>query len=160
MLSPVFQTWLCGGSVEIIPCSRVGHVYRNHFPRAFSYEEAIVRNKIRIAETWLGSFKENFYKHDTVAFLISKVKTSVEVCFWGLCWDRWKERNRNGGVCMQSEAGGDFFIKPSTERAIWSGRRKKNLCLSSALCWSYQTLWSITSSPNDSPASRGLFFYW
>ncbi|NWY72243.1 GLT15 acetylgalactosaminyltransferase, partial [Erithacus rubecula] len=71
-------TWLCGGSVEVIPCSRVGHVYRNHFPRAFSYEEAIVRNKIRIAETWLGSFKENFYKHDTVAFLISKVKTSIE----------------------------------------------------------------------------------
>ncbi|NXM22719.1 GLT15 acetylgalactosaminyltransferase, partial [Ploceus nigricollis] len=74
-------TWLCGGSVEIIPCSRVGHVYRNHFPRAFSYEEAIVRNKIRIAETWLGSFKENFYKHDTVAFLISKVKTSEVVSF-------------------------------------------------------------------------------
>ncbi|XP_051467179.1 polypeptide N-acetylgalactosaminyltransferase 15 isoform X2 [Apus apus] len=68
------RTWLCGGSVEIIPCSRVGHVYRNHFPRAFSYEEAIVRNKIRIAETWLGSFKENFYKHDTVAFLISKAE--------------------------------------------------------------------------------------
>ncbi|NXH20406.1 GLT15 acetylgalactosaminyltransferase, partial [Bucco capensis] len=68
------RTWLCGGSVEIIPCSRVGHVYRNHHPRAFSYEEAIVRNKIRIAETWLGSLKENFYKHDTVAFLISKAE--------------------------------------------------------------------------------------
>ncbi|XP_030823472.1 polypeptide N-acetylgalactosaminyltransferase 15 isoform X1 [Camarhynchus parvulus] len=68
------RTWLCGGSVEIIPCSRVGHVYRNHFPRAFSYEEAIVRNKIRIAETWLGPFKDNFYKHDTVAFLISKAE--------------------------------------------------------------------------------------
>ncbi|XP_030344244.1 polypeptide N-acetylgalactosaminyltransferase 15 isoform X2 [Strigops habroptila] len=68
------RTWLCGGSVEIIPCSRVGHVYRNHFPPAFSYEDAIVRNKIRIAETWLGPFKENFYKHDTVAFLISKAE--------------------------------------------------------------------------------------
>ncbi|XP_027638564.2 polypeptide N-acetylgalactosaminyltransferase 15 isoform X1 [Falco biarmicus] len=68
------RTWLCGGTVEIIPCSRVGHVYRNHFPDAFSYEEAIVRNKIRIAETWLGSFKENFYKQDTVAFLISKAE--------------------------------------------------------------------------------------
>ncbi|XP_054017192.1 polypeptide N-acetylgalactosaminyltransferase 15 isoform X1 [Dryobates pubescens] len=68
------RTWLCGGSVEVIPCSRVGHVYRNHFPQAFSYEEAIMRNKIRIAETWLGSFKENFYKHDTVAFLISKAE--------------------------------------------------------------------------------------
>ncbi|NWZ06970.1 GLT15 acetylgalactosaminyltransferase, partial [Agelaius phoeniceus] len=77
---PQVLTWLCGGSVEIIPCSRVGHVYRNHFPRAFSYEEAIVRNKIRIAETWLGSFKENFYKHDTVAFLISKVKASLPDC--------------------------------------------------------------------------------
>ncbi|NXU52367.1 GLT15 acetylgalactosaminyltransferase, partial [Turnix velox] len=74
---PVFQTWLCGGSVEIIPCSRVGHVYRSHSPSAFSYEDAIVRNKIRIAETWLGAFKENFYKHDTDAFLISKVKTSA-----------------------------------------------------------------------------------
>ncbi|KAK2512077.1 Galnt15 [Columba guinea] len=75
------RTWLCGGSVEIIPCSRVGHVYRNHFPRAFSYEEAIVRNKIRIAETWLGSFKDNFYKHDTVAFLISKLyNTGVGFC--------------------------------------------------------------------------------
>ncbi|XP_004939447.2 polypeptide N-acetylgalactosaminyltransferase 15 isoform X2 [Gallus gallus] len=68
------RTWLCGGSVEIIPCSRVGHVYRHHIPHAFSYEEAIVRNKIRIAETWLGSFKENFYKNDTVAFLISKAE--------------------------------------------------------------------------------------
>uniref|UniRef100_A0A8C6J9F1 Polypeptide N-acetylgalactosaminyltransferase n=1 Tax=Melopsittacus undulatus TaxID=13146 RepID=A0A8C6J9F1_MELUD len=68
------RTWLCGGSVEIIPCSRVGHVYRNHFPPAFSYEDAIVRNKIRIAETWLGPFKENFYKHDTGAFLISKAE--------------------------------------------------------------------------------------
>ncbi|NXC82691.1 GLT15 acetylgalactosaminyltransferase, partial [Cercotrichas coryphoeus] len=83
-------TWLCGGSVEIIPCSRVGHVYRNHFPRAFSYEEAIVRNKIRIAETWLGSFKENFYKHDTVAFLISKVKTSPD------CSERLQLQKRLG----------------------------------------------------------------
>ncbi|NWS34064.1 GLT15 acetylgalactosaminyltransferase, partial [Polioptila caerulea] len=83
-------TWLCGGSVEIIPCSRVGHVYRNHFPQAFSYEEAIVRNKIRIAETWLGSFKENFYKHDTVAFLISKVKTSPD------CSERLQLQKRLG----------------------------------------------------------------
>ncbi|NXB85521.1 GLT15 acetylgalactosaminyltransferase, partial [Vidua chalybeata] len=83
-------TWLCGGSVEIIPCSRVGHVYRNHFPRAFSYEEAIVRNRIRIAETWLDSFKENFYKHDTVAYLISKVKTSPD------CSERLQLQKRLG----------------------------------------------------------------
>ncbi|NWU74751.1 GLT15 acetylgalactosaminyltransferase, partial [Onychorhynchus coronatus] len=83
-------TWLCGGSVEIIPCSRVGHVYRHHVPHAFAYEEAIVRNKIRIAETWLGPFKENFYKHDTVAFLISKVKTSPD------CSERLQLQKRLG----------------------------------------------------------------
>ncbi|CAM4517343.1 unnamed protein product [Lepidochelys olivacea] len=68
------RAWLCGGSVEILPCSRVGHIFRNHILHTFPNEEAAVRNKIRIAETWLDSFKEIFYKHDTVAFLISKAE--------------------------------------------------------------------------------------
>ncbi|XP_024065357.2 polypeptide N-acetylgalactosaminyltransferase 15 [Terrapene carolina triunguis] len=68
------RAWLCGGSVEILPCSRVGHIYRNRIPHTFPNEEATVRNKIRIAETWLDSFKEIFYKHDTAAFLISKAE--------------------------------------------------------------------------------------
>ncbi|EMP41971.1 Polypeptide N-acetylgalactosaminyltransferase-like protein 2 [Chelonia mydas] len=75
------RAWLCGGSVEILPCSRVGHIFRNHIPHTFPNEEAAVRNKIRIAETWLDSFKEIFYKHDTVAFLISKLyNTGVGFC--------------------------------------------------------------------------------
>ncbi|XP_074840616.1 polypeptide N-acetylgalactosaminyltransferase 15 isoform X2 [Carettochelys insculpta] len=68
------RAWLCGGSVEILPCSRVGHLYRNRIVHTFPKEEAAVRNKIRIAETWLDSFKEIFYKHDTVAFVISKAE--------------------------------------------------------------------------------------
>nr|XP_056713984.1 polypeptide N-acetylgalactosaminyltransferase 15 [Euleptes europaea] len=66
------KTWLCGGSVEILPCSHVGHVYQAGIPYNFQDEDAIVRNKIRIAETWLGTFKELFYEQNRNAYLISK----------------------------------------------------------------------------------------
>ncbi|XP_053118137.1 polypeptide N-acetylgalactosaminyltransferase 15 isoform X3 [Hemicordylus capensis] len=68
------KAWLCGGSVEILPCSRVGHVYRTGNPYNFPDQEAVERNKIRIAETWLDSFKDLFYKQDRMAFLISQAE--------------------------------------------------------------------------------------
>ncbi|NXY91068.1 GLT15 acetylgalactosaminyltransferase, partial [Alcedo cyanopectus] len=92
VFSPLFQTWLCGGSVEIIPCSRVGHVYRSHLPHSASYGQAALRNKVRIAEAWLGSSKNNFYKHNTLALLISK----VEICKKPDCSERLQLQRRLG----------------------------------------------------------------
>nr|XP_004661378.2 polypeptide N-acetylgalactosaminyltransferase 15 [Jaculus jaculus] len=69
-----FKAWLCGGSVEILPCSRVGHVYRSQDGHMPPDPEAILRNKVRIAETWLGSFKETFYRHSPEALALSKAE--------------------------------------------------------------------------------------
>ncbi|XP_074126217.1 polypeptide N-acetylgalactosaminyltransferase 15 [Sminthopsis crassicaudata] len=68
------RVWLCGGSVEILPCSRVGHVYRNQAPHSSPEQEAALKNKIRVAETWLGSFKDTFYQHSPQAFSLSQAE--------------------------------------------------------------------------------------
>ncbi|KAM5315203.1 polypeptide N-acetylgalactosaminyltransferase 15 isoform 2-T2 [Glossophaga mutica] len=68
------KTWLCGGSVEILPCSRVGHIYKSQDADSPLDPEATLLNKVRVAETWLGSFKETFYKHSPKAFSLSKAE--------------------------------------------------------------------------------------
>ncbi|XP_004704068.1 polypeptide N-acetylgalactosaminyltransferase 15 isoform X1 [Echinops telfairi] len=68
------KAWLCGGSVEIIPCSRVGYLYGNRDAHSLPDQEAMLRNKVRIAETWLGSFKDTFYRHSPEALALSQAE--------------------------------------------------------------------------------------
>uniref|UniRef100_A0A668VG32 Polypeptide N-acetylgalactosaminyltransferase n=1 Tax=Oreochromis aureus TaxID=47969 RepID=A0A668VG32_OREAU len=49
------RVWSCGGSMEVVPCSRVGHLIRHHLPYRFPDQDLLQRNKIRIAETWMDT---------------------------------------------------------------------------------------------------------
>ncbi|KAK0054056.1 polypeptide N-acetylgalactosaminyltransferase 11 [Biomphalaria pfeifferi] len=57
-----FRIWQCGGTLEIVPCSRVGHVFRQFRPYASpSGEDTATRNAARVAEVWLDEYKKHFY---------------------------------------------------------------------------------------------------
>ena len=56
-----FRIWLCGGSIECMPCSRVGHVFRSDkYWKGQVYKvpgEVIARNKLR-ATFWMQEYGE------------------------------------------------------------------------------------------------------
>lgn len=69
-----FKIWQCGGSIEWVPCSRVGHVYRAFMPYSFGSlaknrkGSLITINYKRVIETWFDDeHKEYFYTREPMA---------------------------------------------------------------------------------------------
>uniref|UniRef100_A0A3Q3E0S9 polypeptide N-acetylgalactosaminyltransferase n=1 Tax=Labrus bergylta TaxID=56723 RepID=A0A3Q3E0S9_9LABR len=53
------RVWTCGGSVEVVPCSKVAHIERNHKPYMLDLAPAMKRNALRVAEVWMDEYKKN-----------------------------------------------------------------------------------------------------
>lgn len=57
------KVWRCGGRIEIHPCSRVGHWFREEKDRPYTVQVPdVVRNYKRLAEVWLDGHRKSFYK--------------------------------------------------------------------------------------------------
>ncbi|KAL4002808.1 Glycosyl transferase 2 family protein [Acanthocheilonema viteae] len=54
------RIWMCGGRLEIIPCSRVGHIFRQRRPYGLGID-SMGRNAARAANVWLDEYIEQFY---------------------------------------------------------------------------------------------------
>lgn len=63
LTTAVLQIWQCGGTLEIITCSHVGHVFRKATPYSFpgGTGQVINKNNRRLAEVWMDDFKDFFY---------------------------------------------------------------------------------------------------
>ncbi|EDV26796.1 uncharacterized protein TRIADDRAFT_22976 [Trichoplax adhaerens] len=59
-----FRIWQCGGTLEIVPCSHVGHVFRKSQPYGFpkGVVDTLGKNSQRVAEVWMDGYKEFFYQ--------------------------------------------------------------------------------------------------
>lgn len=59
----VFQVWMCGGSMEVVPCSHVGHVFRKRSVYQLNNDNAHPRkNFMRLAEVWMDDYKTHYYE--------------------------------------------------------------------------------------------------
>lgn len=59
-----FRVWQCGGEMEILPCSRVGHVFRDDHPYDFGKKgsnHVFVKNNNRFVHTWMDEYKDFYY---------------------------------------------------------------------------------------------------
>uniref|UniRef100_A0AAR5Q0S1 Polypeptide N-acetylgalactosaminyltransferase n=1 Tax=Dendroctonus ponderosae TaxID=77166 RepID=A0AAR5Q0S1_DENPD len=58
-----FKTWMCGGTLEIVPCSHVGHIFRKRSPYKWRKGVNVLRrNSVRLAEVWLDDYAKYYYQ--------------------------------------------------------------------------------------------------
>lgn len=124
-----WRAWQCGARVEITPCSRVGHIFRQHSPHIYpgGIAKVLNTNLARAAVVWMDEWADFVFKFNpSMAGWKDKVDVADRVELrkklkcksfqWYLenVWpenffpakDRWFGRVKNGkGACLGVPAG-------------------------------------------------------
>ncbi|XP_008851961.1 polypeptide N-acetylgalactosaminyltransferase 9 isoform X2 [Nannospalax galili] len=79
------RVWQCGGSMEVLPCSRVAHIERTKKPYNNDIDYYAKRNALRAAEVWMDDFKSHVYMAWNIPMTVRNSKAS------GYCLDQGAE---------------------------------------------------------------------
>lgn len=69
----IIQVWQCGGSMEVLPCSRVAHIERTKKPYNNDIDYYAKRNALRAAEVWMDEFKSHVYMAWNIPMTVSNI---------------------------------------------------------------------------------------
>ena len=67
-----FKIWQCGGSIELLPCSRVGHIFRPTVPSRWNSTRDEFRiNTLRVADVWMDGYRNYF--HEAINYVLPPI---------------------------------------------------------------------------------------
>lgn len=112
-----FRVWMCGGHLEIIPCSRVGHIFRKRRPYGSpSGQDTMLHNSLRVARVWMDEYKEYFFetRPDARAYPYGNITDRVELRKKLKCNSfKWYLENVYPELKLPSEQGDNKKPNPS-----------------------------------------------
>ena len=75
---------MCGGRLEIIPCSHVAHLYRKSFPYTWGKNSGFthIQNCMRVAEVWMDDYKQFYYDRIGLTPVSSSVVKVFEMLYF------------------------------------------------------------------------------
>ncbi|XP_050534995.1 polypeptide N-acetylgalactosaminyltransferase 13-like isoform X2 [Daktulosphaira vitifoliae] len=79
-----FRVWQCGGSIEIAPCSHVGHIFRKSSPYTFpgGVSRILYTNLARVALVWMDEWQDFYFKFNPEAEKLKdeqQIRTRLEL---------------------------------------------------------------------------------
>jgi len=91
-----FKTWRCGGRIEIVPCSRIGHLFREPAQRPYPVDvDQVVKNYARLAQTWWKDHLSYFYRMKPEAVGMKHEGMEEVHRKWGEISDRLQCKNHS-----------------------------------------------------------------